>query len=261
MGVAGTLTRRLFSPDIDPKEAAKGLQEAASHTNVTHDIARHYGTEPRPARTFWYDPDLVGTGTQAYNIDPKEVRKMSPYMAMFLENEIGPDPGIGVNPEVVSKQSGLRSQIRRLYRNSFDMAERVYVGLRNKIYKHEAGHGGQQGKMEAKQVVAQTAYGTLPIGEIMIEGGLEVALEQTGHGAPSREFDAMSGGRSSYGLYRDLVYRLEQKRKGISTEFLRVADKYGPKAAAELLAKVPDVGGILTEYAGVLNRRPAYRTA
>jgi hypothetical protein len=174
---------------------------------------------------------LRGTDTQAYYIDPKEVKSIHPIAGMQLEAEIGPDPIVAYNPDILKGS--------REYRSLVD--------------QHEKTHGGQQGKLKLKDLHVRTSYGELPIGLMLVEGGVEWATEKRGKKAVTRYRDEKTGRKSEYSIYRDFVYELEEKSHGILRQIYRAADRAGPYAAARLLQTVPGISQLLEKYAMKLN--------
>jgi hypothetical protein len=99
-----------------------------------------------------------------------------------------------------------------------------------------------------------TQWGYLPVGEMINEGGLELALERRLKiKPPSRYFDEERG-RSTYGLYRDFVYELEEASPGITRLVSRAIKKGGVNSAIRLLDSVPNFGDLTTKYAYKINR-------
>jgi hypothetical protein len=223
------LTRELYNDGISPIEAKEALVEARDST-VTKMTAKLFGNEyPRPPKKFGYDISLYGTNTYAYYVDPKEIKELNPYFGNKLERELGSDPVQAYNP--------------------------IYVKIRRKnprfakaIDAHEKVHGAQPGKSILKRIGVLTIYGPLPLGEMIIEGSAERALEKSGIKPPSRYFDSESG-KSAYSIYRDFVYDLENASPGITRQIFRAAKKGGVNSVIRLIENVPYIDRIVTKYA------------
>ncbi len=230
--ITSTLTRELYEPDINPGAARRLLQDF-SDVSTTYDVARIFGNDsPRPPKKLFYDTSLRGTGTLAYHLDPQEVKQIYPTKGAILEKELGTEPIHAYNPDIVNFKN-------KEYAISVD--------------HHEKAHGGQQGKLQLKKLHAFTQYGLIPVGLMLIEGGVEYALERRGIKPPTRYMDESSG-KQSYSVYRDFVYELEGKQHGIMRQIYRAAAKAGPRAAGRLLEAVPEIDDVINKYAEKLNK-------
>src|SRR3989344_3627410 len=226
MGQFETLTKELYEPDINPILARRHLQQAKESVGSTYHAAQVFGNPyPRPpTRTFW-DTSLKGTNTIAWYLDPQEVKQEYPMEGLAIEREIGSEPIVAYNPRL------LRSRNKNFIKA---------------VDAHEKAHGGQQGKMKLKKIGAVTRYGPVPLGEMLIEGGVEWALdrysEKSGVMPPSRYMDQMNGGLSLYGIYREFAHELEGRQNGILRQVYRAAARAGPRDVVRHLETVPGIG-------------------
>ncbi|MBI3190439.1 hypothetical protein HYZ41_01915 [archaeon] len=225
------LTRELYEPDIDPAVARKHLNDSKD-ASTTYAVAELYNAIPRPPTKVFYDTSLRGTPVLAWYLDPQDVKTVYPREGELIEREIGPDPIIAHNPDILKSK---------------------YKDFGKAVDDHEKGHGGQPGKMKLKGLHAMTGYGRIPIGEMLIEGGVEWALEKRYKNAPSRQMDKMANKTTSYGLYRDFVYELEEKSPGIMRQVYRAASKASGRAAGRLLENVPGIEELVNKYAKKLH--------
>ena len=110
---------------------------------------------------------------------------------------------------------------------------------------HEDAHGGQPGKLLAKALHARTPYGDLPIGEMLVEGGNEFAMQEIGMTPPSRYF----GDSAMYSFYRRFVEELEYSRPGVTKDFMRAAARCDLQEVANVLDSVPRIERLTSRYA------------
>ena len=217
----------------NPQIAARLLNTVKNPSNTMEAASVFGNPNPRPARTAVYDVSLSGSGTQAYYVDPQEVKRYYPNEGMRLESRIGPNPMIALNPDVV-----------RIYQKDPEFAHAVI--------RHEAYHGGQQGKLVLKQIYARSSVGNVPLGLWLIEGGVEWAIRRRGQKAPTEFFEKYSGRKSDYCHYRDFVEELEEKQHGIMRQVYRAAARGGPNAAIRLLESVPGIDALIQKYVAKL---------
>ncbi|MCX6815323.1 MAG: hypothetical protein NT120_00540, partial [Candidatus Aenigmarchaeota archaeon] len=205
MSILNTLTAELYN---EHPAKVQGLRHEAMDPTSTYKTAKIFGNpDPRPAKTALYDKSLRGTGTLAYNIDPQDVKSVYPAEGMQLEREIGPYPLIGINP---------------------DMLKIKDEDFRSSVLHHEKGHSAQPGKMKLKTIHAFTDYGLVPLGLMLIEGGVEWALERRGIKSPTSYWDKTSRIKQPYSIYRDFVRELDEKQPGIMRQIYRVASRASP---------------------------------
>ncbi len=224
------LQRELFEPGV-PQHVARGYLREALDTTATYEAARLFGNErPRPPMRAFWDGSLRGSGTLAWYLDPEEVKLNYPREGRQIEEQVGSDPIVALSPDVVRFQ-------------------KEYVGA---IVDHEKTHGAQQGKLMLKRLHAMTDYGALPIGEMLIEGGVEWATERRGKKAASRYMEQDACRKPAYAHFRDFVYELEASQKGIMRQIYRAADRGGPNAVVRLLNNVPGIDMIVEKYASKL---------
>ncbi len=239
MSVTQELTDELF--ELNPENPRdKVLLDDAVDVSNTYKVANVFGNyNPRPPKKFLKDHKLQGTGTLAWYLDPQEIKRYDYRAGMELESKLGPHPVIAYNPDIR------------------DENDRKYVMA---IDAHEKAHGGQQGKMALKQIVAKTKYGDIPLGLMLIEGGVEWALERGGFKPPTRYMDARSSRTPMYSHFRNFVYEIEEKQHGIMRQVYRAAERAGPYAAMRLLEGVPGIQQLVNKYAAKLSR-PSQRLA
>jgi hypothetical protein len=224
------LQRELFEPGVPP-HVARGYLREALDTTATYEAAKLFGNErPRPPMRAFWDGSLRGSGTLAWYLDPQEVKLNYPREGRQLEEMVGSDPIVALSPDVVRMQKEYASS----------------------VITHEKTHGAQQGKLMLKRLHAMTEYGALPIGEMLIEGGVEWAMERRGGKAPSRYMEKESDRKPAYAHFRDFVYELEASQKGIMRQIYRAADRGGMNAVTRLLESVPGMNMIVEKYASKL---------
>ncbi len=230
---------------IDTPEAQKYIKEALDPRSV-HEMARDFGNNaPAPAKSAGYDFDLKGTPVIAYYVHPREALDfypdhLKPVAEQYLKREFGTlDPYIGLNPALP------------------EMDRKIGKGFGTAVLEHEKGHGAQpKGKFVLKSIYARTPFGEIPLGEMIVEGMVEYALERRGKKPPSRYFDEIEGeGKATYSQYRNFVYEMEGKSPGITRQIMRAATRGGPNAAIRLIQSVPDMDKIIAKYSWNLNNR------
>lgn len=224
---------------------AREYVDAALDPRVVHEMASHFGNEnPAPPKSAGYDMNLRGTPIIAYYRNPQEIVELAPeyqrpIVRDILRNEFGSlEPYVGLNPDLPQ------------------MARRMGKDFAYSVLDHEKTHAAQpKGKFVLKGIYATTPFGELPIGEMIVEGSVEYALERRGKKPPSRYFDEQGQGKAAYSYYRDFVYEIEEKSPGITRQLMRAASRGGPNAAIRLIESVPDMGAIVAKYAYKLNNR------
>ncbi len=230
---------------LETPEAQNYIQEALD-PRLVHEMARGFGNDyPAPAKRAGYDSGLQGTPVIAYYVHPREALDsypdhLKPAAEQYLRKEfVTLDPYIGLNPDLP------------------EMDRRIGNGFGTAVLEHEKGHGAQpKGKLVLKSIYARTPFGEIPLGEMIVEGSVEYALERRGRKPPSRYFDEIEGeGKATYSKYRNFVYEMEGKSPGITRQIMRAATRGGPNAAMRLIQSVPDMGRIVAEYAYKLNNR------
>lgn len=213
--------------------SADKLAEYAMDPSFVRDIAATLGNDEHiPPVIAFPDYELVGTGTYAYNLRPDEVvdlvgdKYLPPSM---LDTTV---QYIRFNPEVLNMPE--------------DFAYSVI--------DHEKTHAAQpKGKLALKSIYADTPFGFLPVGEMLMEGWTEYSLERRGKKAPSRHFDEMHGyGNTAYSQYRQFVYDVEGQSPGITRQIVKAARKGGPNAAMKLIESIHGIDDIVAKYAGRL---------
>ncbi|MFC2142909.1 hypothetical protein ACFLQN_00760 [Candidatus Aenigmatarchaeota archaeon] len=235
------LSKNLFDDRVTPSDASRFLSDAEDPT-TTYETAPLFGnSNPRPPTETYFDHNLTGTGTLAWYLDPLEVEDAYPAAGRELRRLIGPNPIMAYNPDV-AKRSMLYGENELL----------------ESIDDHEKTHGAQQAKQHIKRIGARTQFGTLPIGEMIIEGSVEYALdrrhtEMSRKGrrvakAPSRYFDRRMG-RSTYGIYREFVYDLEGLQKGVTRRVFKAAERGGANAVLRTLQSVKGIDRLISKYA------------
>jgi hypothetical protein len=236
---------RLEHPRID-RETAERYLPMFRDMSATHDTADMFGNpNPRPPKTVVFDDNLTGTGTHAYYIDPQEIIGRYGHdhpVSRKVRREVGEDPLVAFNPDIIE-------------------IDKIHPGYAMAVNHHEKSHGGQPGKMLIKQIYMNTRFGKVPLGEMIIEGANEYALERRGRKSPSRYMDKMSGGREMplYSFYRDMAYELEDKSPGILRQIFRAAHRGGPNAVVRLMNTIPDLDRIVDKYVSKIAAN--YRTA
>lgn len=233
------LTKELFDEPFTGV-AQKGLRDFYLHEAMrsTYEGATHFANaRPRPAQKVFFDTSLRNTSALAYVVDPLDVKSVYPREGAELERQVGPDPIMGLNPRL------------------------LYIKDRNRhksIAGHEGTHGSQPAKLLLKSVYATTDHGVLPLGEMFIEGSVEWSMEQRRRKAPSTYFAEDHPGHTPlYKTFKNLVYDLEARQKGIVRLIYRAAQRGGPNAVVRLLNEVPGINELTNEYAAKLNvRRP-----
>jgi len=213
--------------------SANKLAEYAMDPSFVRDIATTLGNnEPIPPVKAFLDYELVGTGTYGYNLRPDEVidlvgdKYLPPSM---LDTTV---QYIGFSPELLNMPDNFAYS----------------------VIDHELTHAAEpKGKLALKSIYADTPFGFLPVGEMLMEGWTEYSLEKRGKKSPSRHFDEMHGyGNTAYSQYRQFVYDVEGQSPGITRQIVKAARKGGPNAAIRLIESIPDIDSIVTKYAGRL---------
>jgi hypothetical protein len=228
-----SLTKELYEPGISPHAARAHLEESRKDVTATYDVAGIYGNKnPNTAGKHYYDKSLMGTGVLAWALDIPEIKETYPFEGIKYENTFGSKPIIAYNPDILKTND-----------KEFTKA----------VVDHEKAHLGQQGKIQLKQIHAFTNYGVLPLGMMLVEGGVEYALEKSGRKPPTRYMDERSSKKQPYSVYRDFVYELEERQHGIMRQVYRAAARAGPRAAGRLLEAVPEFDQLLNKYSAKLN--------
>jgi hypothetical protein len=247
-----SLTKELYRSEITPEQSRDFLRKL-SRPEVTYDAAKYFSPDTcRPPENIFYDNRLSGTGIQAYVVDPREVGETYPVLGKQLETELGSDkPAMGVSPDLPVAY----------YRG------RIGKSFIDAVADHEHIHPAQPAKLEMKRLGYESAFGYVPLGEMIVEGSTEWALERRKEemakkgkfvaGAPSRYFDRM-GQKSTYGIYRDFIYEIERKEKGITRQLWRAAKHGGANSVAKLLQNVSGIEEILDRYAYELNGKMSH---
>ena len=207
-------------------------EELFSYPTATYKVADYLGNpNPRPPERYLFDPSLQGTGVLAYYVNPKEVAAFLKFVypghdteiENAIQRELGPNVIVAYNPDVL----------------------KLPVHVLKSVKDHEDGHGGQHGKLLAKALGVLTHYGPLPIGEMLVEGGNENALQVMGMEPPSRYFDD----NSMYSFYRRFVEELEYLKPGTTRDFLHATAEYDIRGATKVLDGVPGIDRLIGKYA------------
>lgn len=235
------LTKDLFDHESHGKsrEVRNSYLRDALDPKTTYEMAGLFDNDsPRPpGRVFWHR-DLRGSGVLAWYLDPAEVKRAYPKDGEEIEREFGSDPIVALNPDVLK------------------INNREYV---TSIIDHEKTHGSQPGKQTLKRLGVMTRYGPLHLGEMLIEGGVEWAMEKRGKKAPSKFMQEYGGKKTSYGIYKDFVYDLEARKHGIMRQIYRAAKRGGMNSVIRLLETVPEIDTLVNVYASALNqKKPRY---
>lgn len=247
-----SLTKELYRSEVTPEQSRDFLHKL-SRPEVTFGAAEYFSADTcRPPENIFYDNRLSGTGALAYVVDPREVGETYPVIGKQLEKELGSDKSaMGINPDLPV------AYYRGRIDNSFVDA----------VADHEHIHPAQPAKLEMKRLGYESRFGYMPLGEMITEGSTEWALERRQEemakkgkfaaGAPSRYFDRTAG-KSTYGIYRDFIYEIEKKEKGITRQLWRAAKRGGANSVARLLQTVPGIEEILDKYAYELNGKMSH---
>lgn len=204
--------------------------ERALDPELTKEMATVFGNdETDSVQKVFYDHELEGTPTKAYQVSPKEIAELYGDRNLpqsLLDTTV---PYIALSPD--------------LKRMPKDLAEA--------IIDHEKAHAAQpKGKLALLGIYARTLFGTIPLGRMLVEGWTEYGLEKRGTKPPSRYFDEMYGkGTTAYSQFRDFVYDVEDQSPGITRQIVRAARKGGPNAAVRLIESIPNIDSIATKYA------------
>lgn len=250
MGLTSGLTTTLFDDRVSPVAARRFLDRSVEDDEATRYVADLLDNDdPRPARTALYDEKLRGTSVLAWYLDPSEVKKSNPVYGSMLEQELGSEPVIAYNPEVVSRH----------------LRGKTDPGVLKSIEAHEKAHGGQPAKQEMKRIRARTRYGEMPLGEALLEGFVEYALDKrhdamkrkglSAPRAPTRYFEeSTKPGEPTphYVHYRNMVYEIEGAQPGTMRQVFRAAKRASMHDAMRLLETVPGINEIVEKYAGKL---------
>lgn len=229
------LTKELYDVPVGLL-AQRQLRDTYLHeaTESTYQAAPEFANStPRPPKRALYDKNLRNTGTLAWYLDPLEVKATYPREGAEIERAIGSEPLMGLNPDL------------------------LYVKDKKKhrsIARHEGRHGAQPGKQIIKRLQAITDYGALPVGLMFIEGSVEWSLERWKEKAPSTYMAEESPHRTpTYKIFKDFVYDLEKRQKGIVRQIYRAAQRGGPNAVIRLFNEVPGIEELTNYYAAQLN--------
>ena len=231
------LTKELFEEPVSGA-AQRELRDfyLTEATASTYEAAHLFAnSRPRPPKHALFDRSLRNTSALAWYLDPMEVKSVYPREGAQIEREIGSDPIMGLNPEL------------------------LYVKDRKKhksIAGHEGTHGSQPAKMQLKSLYAVTEHGYLPFGLMLIEGAVEWSMEKRNRKAPSTYMAEEAPGHSPmYQTFKNFIYDLEARQKGIVRLVYRAAQRGGPNAVIRLLNNVPGINELTNEYAAKINGR------
>lgn len=213
-------------------------EELFSYPTATYKVADYFGNpNPRPPERYIFDSSLQGTGKLAYYVNPKEVTAFLKFIypgndteiESAIQRELGPNVIVAYNPDVL----------------------KLPVHVLKSVKNHEDAHGGQPGKLLAKAIGILTPYGALPIGEMIVEGGNEYALEATDMKPPSRYFDD----NALYSFYRRFVEELEYQMPGVTRDFLHATAEYDIRRATKVLDSVSGIDRLIGKYAWAFANR------
>ncbi|HLD39162.1 MAG TPA: hypothetical protein VJB05_02510 [archaeon] len=232
------LTKELFDEPVSMGEQRElrdfYLREAMESTYEAAPMFAN--SSPRPPTRIFFDKGLKNTSTLAWYLDPREVKTTYPREGREIEMQLGSDePLMAINPNLVYIKDWKKHR---------------------SIAAHEGRHGSQPAKLLLKSVYAMTDNGILPLGEMLIEGSVEWSMEQRNRKAPST-YMAEEHPRHTpmYTTFKNLIYDLEARQKGIVRQVYRAAQRGGPNAVVRLLNGVPGISELTNEYASKLNSR------
>lgn len=201
--------------------------------------------------TFYVDRRLRGTHALAYVVDIPDIKESHPEEGRMLERAYGSRPLMALNPDVI-----------RAMNPGMAVAYTPGTAQLKAVLGHEKMHLKQKGKTVAKEVgypvlvhlgrhiaTGEDVYllNVIPAGEAFVEGGVEVAMKARGLTPPTDYFPE----NSLYNQYRRLVERVEKETPGFTPQFLRIARKKGPRAAAAFMDRL--AGDTIVSYLRELN--------
>jgi len=222
---------RFSSSDIED------IRKKSVDTTATKKAAKFFGSYPKTVAYYAVDTTLEGTGTLAFHLDPEDVKESNPVLGEKLE----------------AKYKGIIQAVSPKYLDIWLENEQ----LARSIDDHEKVHAAQPAKPRIKKIIAVTPYGNLRVGEMLIEGSAERALEWMDKKPPSKYFDR-TGEEATYSVYRNFVEDLEKASSGITRLVFRAAKRAstpdgGTDSAIRLLNTVPGIEKLIAKYTHKLN--------